>query len=46
MKKYTVLSLLTVLSSLQLAAQSKTFNYQTCVRNSSSELIVNKDFHF
>jgi hypothetical protein len=47
MKKYIVLTLVTVLSSLQLDAQSpQGFNYQATVRNNAGELLVNQNANF
>ena len=47
MKKYIVLTLVTILSSVQLIAQSpQGFNYQANVRNSAGELMVNENVTF
>ena len=47
MKKYIVLTLVTILSSLQLDAKSpQGFNYQASIRNSAGELLVNQNANF
>ena len=47
MKKYIVLTLVIILSSLQLDAQSpQGFNYQATVRNNAGELLVNQNANF
>ena len=47
MKKYIIVTLVTVLSSFQLDAQSpQGFNYQATVRNSAGELLVNQNANF
>jgi hypothetical protein len=47
MKKHIALILITVLSSVQLTAQSpQGFNYQATVRNNAGELLVNQNANF
>ena len=47
MKKYIVLTLVIILSSVQLTAQSpQGFNYQATVINSAGELMVNENVNF